>query len=80
MTKKTNQTKYEHENYKIAFTEWSKSWIKKNPKKFAEKKQYADWVSTYNDNLDLFLSGKRTSEVLRSLDNLQDKINGQNIN
>tara|TARA_R110001606_G_scaffold382123_1_gene543688 strand:- start:26 stop:265 length:240 start_codon:yes stop_codon:yes gene_type:complete len=72
------QTKYEHNNHKIAITDWSKSWIKKNPEKFAKNKQYADWVKKYNDNFDLFLSGKRSSEVLSSLDNLQDKINGKN--
>ena len=52
----------------------------KDPVKQAEQKQYAEWVNEYNLNYDLFLQGKRSSEVLMSLDNLQDKINGENTN
>jgi len=76
MTKKY-QPKYEHDNHHICFDPFSKI---KDPVKLAEHKQYAEWVNEYNRNYDLFLQGKRSSEVLMSLDNLQDKINGENTN
>ncbi len=74
MTKKY-QPKYEHDAHKIAFTEFGKRGS--TPEKKAERKAYAELVSKYNLNYDLFLNGKRSSEVLKSLDNLQEQINGE---
>jgi len=78
MTKKY-QPKYEHDNHHICFDPISRKELK-DPVKQAERIKYAEWVSEYNRNYDLFLQGKRSSEVLMSLDNLQDKINGENTN
>jgi len=71
------QPKYEHDAHHICFDPISRKELK-DPVKQAEQKQYAEWVNEYNLNYDLFLQGKRSSEVLMSLDNLQDKINGEN--
>jgi hypothetical protein len=74
MTKKY-QPKYEHDAHKIAFTDFGKRGS--TPEKKAERKAYAELVSKYNLNYDLFLCGKKTREVLKSLDNLQEQINGK---
>ena len=72
MTKKY-QPKYEHDYYKLDVTE-----IIKKPTK--EQLEQSEIVQKYNGFYKMLLeTGKRSSEILKSLDNLQDKINGKNI-
>ena len=72
MTKKYKQM-YEHDYYKINALE-----ITKNP---TEKQiENAKIVQEYNSYYEKLLSGDRSSEVLKSLDKLQGKINGEDIN
>ena len=72
MTKKY-QPKYEHDYYKLDV----KDIIKTPTKKQLEQSEI---VQTYNGYYKKLLSGDRSSEVLKSLDNLQEKINGETIN
>ena len=41
-----------------------------------KQKQNSAYVQQYNAIYKLFKSGNRSSEILKELDNLQDKING----
>ena len=67
------QPLYEHDYYKINALE-----ITKNP---TEKQiENAKIVEEYNSYYKRLLSGDRSSAVLKSLDKLQGKINGEDIN
>ena len=63
------QPKYEHDYYKLDILELIK-------KPTEEQKNKSAVVRTYNKYYEKLLSGDRSSEVLRTLDNLQDNING----
>ena len=60
---------YEHDAYKLDIADLIK---KLTPK----QKQKSAYVQKYNAIYKLFKSGNRSSEVLKELDNLQEKING----
>ena len=60
---------YEHDAYKLDIADLIK---KPSPK----LKQQSKYCQRYNAIYKLFKSGNRSSEILRELDNLQDKING----
>ena len=72
MTKKY-QPMYEHDGHKIDALEITK----KPTEKQIERHKI---VEEYNSYYEKLLSGDRSSELLKSLDNLQDKINGETIN
>ena len=63
------EPKYEHDYYKLDIADMLK---KLTPK----QKQNSKFVQQYNKLDEMFKSGNRSSEILRELDNLQDKING----
>ena len=60
---------FEHDAEKLDIAEVLK---KLTPK----QKQNSKFVQQYNKLYEMFKSGNRSSEILRELDNLQDKING----
>jgi|TARA_R110002020_G_scaffold35457_1_gene106990 hypothetical protein len=66
------QPKYEHNYFKLDVAEALK---KLTPK----QKQNSANAQQYNAYYKLLKSGNRSSEILKELDNLQDKINGKNI-
>jgi hypothetical protein len=70
--KKKYQPKYDHDHLKIIFDDYGKR--SRSPGAKERRKSYVNLLMHYND---LFKHTKRTSEVVRSLDNLQDKINGK---
>jgi len=63
------EPKYEHDYYKLDIADMLK---KLTPK----QKKNSKFVQQYNKLYEMFKSGNRSSEILRELDNLQDKING----
>ena len=63
------ESKYEHDYFKLDIADMLK---KLTPK----QKQNSKFVQQYNKLYEMFKSGNRSSEILRELDNLQDKING----
>ena len=63
------EPKYEHDYYELDIADMLK---KLTPK----QKQNSKFVQQYNKLYEMFKSGNRSSEILRELDNLQDKING----
>ena len=69
------QPKYDHTHLKLVFDDYGQR--SRTPGAKERRKTYVNLLTHYND---LFKNGKRNSEVMRSLDNLQDKINGQNTN
>ena len=72
MTKKY-QPMYEHDAYKIDALEITK----KPTEKQIERHKIVEECNSYYKKL---LSGDRSSELLKSLDKLQGRINGETIN
>ena len=63
------EPKYEHDYYKLDIADMLKNLTPK-------QKQNSKFVQQYNKLYEMFKSGNRSSEILRELDNLQHKING----
>jgi len=62
--------KYEHDYYKVDLV----GLIKKPTE---EQKNRSAVIKTYNNYYEKLLSGDRSTEVLSTLDNLQDNINAE---
>ena len=73
---KKYQPKYDHDHAKLVFDDYGRR--SRDPGAKEQRKNYILLCAQYNELLNHH--GKRTSEIARSLDNLQDKINGKSTN